>query len=329
MWPSSEGTPSRSLPPAVETGRVVFESESGESCCVAIDPTLISGSAQRGLAVLTDLAPGGATVRVAGFTTDFAPTAPGVLTACKTIPANIGQPCDPTRVASPAFESDPIFVTIIAGSQTNVGTVDMKSFPFVYAYSPGQDESAPAPVQFALTVVDAITGIRADSVTLDVSFTLPVANPTPGSSPFRSLTKRVPLTLTGCDDGTDLPCSGTGTLELTGFKANGTAPELPEGEVEARIVAENTADPARLVDFRYSFIVLATPTATATATTSAAGGTPAISEPSSQTAQPVASTGGLELSSDLPNRAATPPAANANARGATSPTPTRTPRRDA
>jgi len=329
VWPNPEGTPSRSLPPAVVTGRIVFESQSGEACCVAIDPALISGSAQRGLAVLTDLAPGGATVRVAGFTTDFAPTSPGIVTPCKTIPPNIGVPCDLERVASPAFESDPIFVTIVGGTRTNIGTVEMSSYPFVYAFSPGQDESAPAPVQFALTVTDAINNIRADSLTLDVLFTLPVEHPTPGESPFRSLSKRVPLSLTACDDRGGAPCSASGTLELAGFKAVGTAPELPEGEVQARIVAENIADPPRAVDFRYSFIVLATPTATATATTSAASGTPATILQPADGSSSVPTRGGLELPSDAPNLVTPPPGRAAGARGATSPTPTRTPRRDA
>ncbi len=159
MWPSRTETPSATLPPSVVTGRIVFESAS-LSCCVAIDPSLLSGSAQRGLAVLTNLPPGPATVTVAGFATDFAPTPPGILATCDTNPPSLEHPCDPVQVASPAFESDPIAVTIFAGVQTNVPTVEMNSFPFLYAYTPGQDERAPAPVQFALTVTDATTNVR-------------------------------------------------------------------------------------------------------------------------------------------------------------------------
>jgi hypothetical protein len=270
VWPSRGETPSAQLPPAVQTGRIVFESQSGESCCVAVDPKLISGGSQRGLAVLTDLAPGPATVTVAGFTTNYAPTVDGILTTCTTTPPGIAHPCDAVQLAAPAFESDPIFVTIIAGVQTNVPTVEMVSFPFPYAFTPGQDDNAPAPVQFALTVVDAVTNIRADSVGLEVSFTVPVEHPTPGTPPFRSLSKRVPLTLSPCDDGSDLPCSNGGDLDLSGFHATGTAPELPEGEVEAHLTAENLDEPPRGLDFRYSFVVLATATATATATPSSA-----------------------------------------------------------
>jgi hypothetical protein len=160
-------------------------------------------------------------------------------------------------------------VTILAGVQTNLGDVPMDALPFLFDFTPAQDTDAPAPVQFALTVVDAATNIRSDSVELEVSFTAPQ---TPGAtaSPFRVLSKRVALTLSPCADGTGQPCSPQGNLELAGFAATGTAPELPEGQVEAHITAENLGNPPRDLDFRYSFNVLATPTATATATPTAA-----------------------------------------------------------
>jgi hypothetical protein len=262
-WPSRDGEPTTMLPPSVKTGRVVFSSQSGESCCVAVDPSILSGNAKRGLAILNDLPVGPATVTVAGFTTDFAPVVSGVTKTCSTIPANAARDCDPMQLASPAFESPPLSVVIIGGAQTNIGQVPMEAFPFLFSFSPGQGASAPAPVQFAMTVVDAATNVRAESVQLDVSFTVPDENP---GSPFRVLTKRVPLSLVPCADGTTNPCSPTANLQLTGFNASGTAPELPEGPVEARVVAENTANPPHGLDFRYTFVVLATPTATATAT---------------------------------------------------------------
>jgi hypothetical protein len=265
-WPTRDGGMTTELPPAIMTGRVFFSSATGEQCCVAVDPSLLSGSAQRGLAILNDLPPGPATVTVAGFTTDFAPTIPGVTTTCSTtVPQNAAKACDQTLVAAPAFESPPLSVTIVAGAQTNVGDVPMDAFPFLFDFSPAQGASAPAPVQFALTVVDAVTNIQRDSVALEVSFDVP--DPQGGSgSPFRRLTKRVTLELNACEDGSNQPCSPQGNLDLAGFAATGTAPELPEGEVEARVTAENLGDPPRALDFRYPFFVLATPTATATAT---------------------------------------------------------------
>jgi hypothetical protein len=312
-WPSRGETPSSSLPPAVVTGRVVFESASGESCCVAVDPSLLSGSAERGLAILNDLPIGPATVTVAGFTTDFAPTVDGIATTCTTSPAGAAQPCDPQRVAAPAFESAPISVDILAGVQTNLPPVQMDALPFLFDFSPAQNASAPAPVQFALTVVDAVTGIRADSVALEVSFSAPE-----DGSPFRALTKRVPLDLTACADGSGDPCSPGGTLELAGFHADGTAPELPEGEVEAHVTAENLAVPPRALDFRYSLFVLATATETATATPTA----PTESSPANATITR------FTITSRSPASGAVTPALDSSARAgaaAPQPTPTATP----
>lgn len=269
-WPSRDGGTTTTLPPAVETGRVVFQSSTGEACCVAVDPSLLSGSAQRGLAILNDLPVGPATVTVAGFTTTFAPVVSGIVDTCKTIPANAAHDCDPVQLAAPAFESPPLAVTIIAGVQTNLGDVPMEAFPFLFDFSPAQDASAPAPVQFDLTVVDAATNIQQDSVALEVSFSVPDENAAVSGSPFRILTKRVLLDFNACADGSSTPCSPQGNLQLAGFAATGTAPELPEGQVEAHITAANLADPPRELDFRYSFIVLATPTATATATATTA-----------------------------------------------------------
>jgi hypothetical protein len=284
-WPMRGGGETTMLPPSVVTGRVVFQSQF-ESCCVAVDPTILSGSAHRGLAILTNLPVGPATVTVAGFTTDFAPTVAGILATCDTAPAQAAHPCDAMRVAAPAFESPPLAVTILSGVQTNLPEVPIAALPFVLDYSPPQDAIVTPPFNFAFTVVDAVTGIRPESVALDVSFQVPSDEP----PSFRTITKRVHIDLNTCDDGSDAPCSQTGKLDLAGFKALGAAPELPEGPVEARITAENLADPPRDVDFRYSFNVLATPTETETsppvsATPESAGGSPAAGEVSSAAAQ--------------------------------------------
>jgi hypothetical protein len=328
-WPSRDGGTTTMLPPAIETGRVVFQSAAGESCCVAVNPSLLSGSAQRGLAILNDLPVGPATVTVAGFTTMFAPIVPGIVDTCKTIPANAARDCDAVQVAAPAFESPPLAVTIIAGVQTNIGDVPMEAFPFLFDFSPAQDASAPAPVQFDLTVVDAVTNVRQDSVALEVSFSVPDENPE-GGSPFRVLTKRVLLDLNACADGTSTPCSPQGNKQLAGFAATGTAPELPEGPVEAHITAENIADPPRGLDFRYSFIVLATPTATATATATTAlegasvgaGVSPAGAR-STPTLALEASAGGL--AGETPAATDAPSGAGGAPNAAIPPTPTATP----
>jgi hypothetical protein len=309
-WPMRDGEPSSTLPPSVETGRVVFESQSGESCCVAVDPSLLSGSSERGLAILNDLPPGPATVTVAGFTTTFAPTVPGILATCTTVPANAAHPCDPVQVEAPAFESDPLPVTILAGVQTNLGQVPMVAKPFLYDFTPAQDAEAPPPVQFALTVADAATNIQADSVGLEVMFMMPPPavklDTTP--SPFRAITKRVTLALTPCADGSSMPCSG-GALQLAGYVATGTAPELPEGPVVAHVTAANQGSPPQQLDFSYSFNVLATATALSTATSTV---TPTVTvtrtSTATRTSTPTAQTGSAVAVGAKPN-----PGALANA----------------
>jgi hypothetical protein len=265
MWPDRGGGTSTTLPPAVTTGRVVFSSASGEACCVAVDPTLLTpaGSA---LLILDDLPPGPATVTIAGFPTDFAPAVPGIDATCKTVRSNGVEPCDPTRAASASFESAPLPVNIVAGAQINLGDVDVSSLPFVLAgFVPAQDEavqpSAEEIVNFDFTVADAVTGVAADSVALDLTVNVP---DTTQPSQFRALTKRIPLTLTPCTDGTGAPCNKGADQDLAGFGATGIAQYFPAGPAEVRITAQNLADPARNVDFRYAFEILPVPTATPT-----------------------------------------------------------------
>ena len=263
MWPDRGGGTSDTLPAAVVTGRVVFQSASGEACCVAVDPTLLSPEPGQNILVLDDLAPGPATVTVAGFATDFAPAVPGITETCKTVKPEGVMPCDGTQTASPSFESVPLDVNIIAGAQINLGTIDVSSLPFVLQdFTPAEGGAEAPPVQFDFTVADAVTGVAADSVALDVTVTVPDEKI---PNQFRSLTKRIPLTLDACADGGAKPCSPQGDLQLAGFKANGVALNLPEGPAEARITAQNLADPVRDVDFRYIFTVLPEPSETPTA----------------------------------------------------------------
>lgn len=264
-WPEREGGSSTALPPVVRSGRIVFESESGETCCIAVDPTLLSGSSSPGLAVLSDLPVGPATVTVAGFSTDFAPAVPGITTTCSAGPPGAVRPCDPVQVAPPAFSSDPLPVDILSGVQTNLGTVEMKARPFVFGFAPSQGEETREPVGFDFTIVDAVSGVRENSVGLEIRFEVEdnsAATPVPSRTPrpsFRLVSKRIPITLSACADGSSTPCSQAG-LGLSGFMATGQGVNMPSGVVEARIMAANQGVPPQSVDFSYPFTILPTPT---------------------------------------------------------------------
>lgn len=269
MWPDRGGGSSSTLPPTVVTGRVVFRSATGEACCVAVDPTLLTPPTGPALLVLDDLPIGPATVTIAGFSTDFAPAVPGITLTCRTVSPIGVAPCDATRNASPAFESAPLAVNILAGVQINLGEIDVQALPFVLDdFLPAQQSAVEPPVQFDFTIADAVTGVAADSVALDVTVMVPDEE---RPSVFRSLTKRIPLTLAPCADGSAEPCSPDGDLELDGFHAAGVAERLPEGPAEVRITGRNLADPARAVDFRYVFDVLPEPTETPAAPAAEAG----------------------------------------------------------
>ena len=54
LWPERGGGTSEDLPPVVMIGRIVFESETGEACCLAVDPDLLMTD----LLVLDDLPTG-------------------------------------------------------------------------------------------------------------------------------------------------------------------------------------------------------------------------------------------------------------------------------
>jgi hypothetical protein len=262
-WPDRDGGVSGEFPAVVETGRIVFQSETGEACCVAVDPAQLG---DRGLAVLDDVPVGLATVTVAGFPGDFAPAVPGIFLTCSTDPPMAAMPCDLIQAASAAFESAPLEVEILAGMQTDIGVVPLESLPFVFEKSPEQGTSNQPPIDFVFTVVDAVNGVRPDSVMLEMVFEI-ADDPDDGGDTapsFRVMTKRVPIELSPCDDTSAPPCSPDGDLDLVGFVAAGTAPRVPEGKVEARITAENLSNPSRSMDFRYPVFVL--PTATKTFT---------------------------------------------------------------
>jgi hypothetical protein len=266
--PPQPTRPPSALPPIVETGRVVFRSSNGESCCIAVDPALLPPMPQQGLRVLVldDLPIGRATVAISGYVQDFAPAPAGVTATCRT-QSSIGvRPCDPTLKASAAYESDPVPVTILPGALVNLGAIELAALPFLLDFTPPQNTQALQPVDLAFTVVDARTGIAAPSVALDVT-----SNVAQGEPPVvRPQTRRVPLELDPCLDGSARPCSPQGNLSLSGFKARGVAEPLSPleaGPVTARITAQNLADPSRDLDFSYLFMALPAPTRTPVATT--------------------------------------------------------------
>jgi len=240
------GEPSE-LGPTVQTARIAFNSDTGERCCVALPASQTPSGA---LLVLDDLPAGPATVIVSFFAEDFAPSVPGTEATCKTVPADLGRPCETTRVASPSFESDMQSVEIIAGGQTAAPDLTIHALPFVFDFIPENGETVEDPVAFAFTVADPVTAVEEESVVLEVTLQEPV-----GSS-FRPLTKRVALQLSPCDDGTEEPCSLEGDREVVGFHAQSDATMLLPGPVDVRIRAVNQDEPPQAADFMYQFDVV-------------------------------------------------------------------------
>ncbi|HSP96691.1 MAG TPA: hypothetical protein VL049_05540, partial [Candidatus Dormibacteraeota bacterium] len=243
------------LPDICNIGRVVFRSQTGESCCIAVDPVLLPPKPVPGQPnlVLTNLPLGPATVTIDGYVENFAPLPPDVTATCETLNTSGVRPCD-TLDASAAYGSAPKVITIFGGVRVNLGDVEVAALPFLLDFTPPQNAEVPVPVDMAFTVVDPETGIAAPSVALDITLNVPQGEP----PVFRPLTKRVPLQLDPCKDSSGQPCSTGDDLGVTGFMARAVAEYLsylPAGPVEARITAQNLADPPRDLDFRYMFVV--------------------------------------------------------------------------
>jgi hypothetical protein len=244
VWPQpGGGESSAQLPAAVQTVRVTFDSQAGFQCCLAVNPTTVPIDPASGLRllVLGQLPPGPATFALTAFATDFAPAPDGVTELCPTSPPGVGQACDATRPASPAFQSQPQPVTIVAGTRAQAVDISLVALPFVFDLQPAPGDSAASPVPLAFTVADAVTGIDGNSI----------------EASFRSLSKRVPVTLSPCDDKTDNPCSEQGQLQVMGFRAVSTPVPLPPGKVSLSITGSNLASPPQQLDFTYEFTVVA------------------------------------------------------------------------
>ena len=254
------------LPAAVKTIRIAFDSDAGQRCCLAVDPTQlpIDPASGRRFLVLSDLAGGGATVGLAGFATNFAP-ADATVAPCPSDPPGAGQACDPSRVAAPSFQSDPQRVNIISGIETAAGDIPVFAVPFLLNLGPDAGSSVPNPVAVTFTVADAASGIDSQSVSVDVA-----QNDQPAPA--------VPLTLTPCDDATSRLCSPGGELHVTGFQVVRQPQTLQVGSVTVDVHARNLATPQRTVDLSYQFSAesaAATPTPVATRTPTGAS-TPGV-----------------------------------------------------
>ena len=245
VWPEPSGGISAALPSAVQTVRVVLDSEAGLHCCIAVDPATVPIDNTTGLRLLLldKLPPGPATFSMVGFPTDFAPAPEGFTEICPTDPPDIGQACDTTRPATSSFDSPEQSITIIAGQRSQPTDITMEALPFVFDLHPAPGDSAPSPLSVAFAAAEAVTGIDGSSITVEAL--------------FRSLSKRISVQLSPCDDGSTSPCSQNGQLQVTGFHAVGTPVALPPGPASLRITARNLASPPRELDFTYDFTVLA------------------------------------------------------------------------
>jgi parallel beta-helix repeat protein len=253
------------LPAAVQTARIVFVSNGGGSCCIAVNPTLlpIDPTTGRGFLVLDQLPIGPATLTLAGFATDFAPAQAGVTNLCPTDPAGTGAACDAVRLATPSFESNPTAVTIAEGTETNAGDIPVFSLPFLLNFTPDSGSTVANPVSVAFTVVDAVNGINRQSIALNVS---------QNGVPVGGLN-----TVNACSDASAAPCSAGGTLGVTGFKVTGQAQTLNLGSAQVRIQASNLAPTPRALDFSYQFQVgSVSPGPTPTGPTPTPNGTPQV-----------------------------------------------------
>ncbi|MFN8628463.1 MAG: hypothetical protein U0587_21150 [Candidatus Binatia bacterium] len=238
-WRTGGGAPS-----AVTTVRVVFASDAGARCCIAVAPSSVPvdpASGQR-LLVLDALPPGPATFTLSGFATDFAPAPTGIDSICPTNPANVGRSCDTQRPAAPSFVSDPQKVTIVAGTRAQAPTVEVYAVPFVLELYPAPGDAVQSPLSARFTTMDAVTGIDRNSIVLEAS--------------FRSLTKRIPLTLSTCDDATQTPCSPQGTLQVSGYRAISDIRTFPPDLISLRILANDLNAPPEQLDFTYTFTAL-------------------------------------------------------------------------
>lgn len=314
------------IPTSVNCLRIVFESDAGFSCCVAIDPIRSPedpNSGERSIE-LNQPPAGGATLRIDGFAGDFAPTVNGITEICSILPTSaVKGPCDQERLATPSFSGPPTRVVVPAVGRGDAGEIPLPSVPFLVDFLPPPASQQMNPVPFSFTVADTIHGIDADSVQLDVS--------SDGGNPVE-----IDLDLVACADDSSETCSTSGALVVSGFKAAAAAPVPANGVVQARIRARNLAPTPKALDFTYQFAVATpTPTNTPAATsspTNTATSTPTRTPTRTATQTPIATATSTPTftftSTNTSTRTATPtrtPSATATLTPTSTPTVTATP----
>jgi hypothetical protein len=243
---AAEGGFGTQIPSSVRTVRIVLDTQKTGRCCIAVSSSL---PARR--VVLDNIANGAAVISVAGFATDFAPTAGEGDTQCATDPIDVGTPCDAVRLASPSFQSDAKSFDVAPGTLTEIGSIEIPAVPFVVTAQPAPHGAAVRPVSIQLTVADAVTGVDANSIAL-------VVTPESGSESVVRLRTLVP-----CADGSPQPCSAGGALQVSGFIIEGEPVDIATGAATLQAQARNLASPSRALNFAYPFAVVdGTPTPT-------------------------------------------------------------------
>jgi hypothetical protein len=245
------------LPASVQTVRFVFISATGFACCVSVDPDAAPTNPDSGkrFIILDSLPVGPGTIQLSGFPTTFATTPSGVTEMCAVDPL-IGRACS-TRPATPSFDSGPQPVNIRAQGDTDAGDISIDALPFLLmdALQPDPSSRVNSPVPIGFTVVDAVTGIDAESV--DAALI-----------PIGGSRRNLELTLQACRDGTATPCSPGSQFDVRGFIVTVAPQALPTGGAALELAAQNLATAPRTMELVYDFTVLPPPpTATATSMT--------------------------------------------------------------
>jgi hypothetical protein len=213
------------IPRAVKSVAIRVDPAVGARRCIAVDPRAVAVdpvSGQRQV-VFEKLHAGPAMVTIFGVTDDV---------------DSAREHCEGRGQHTPSFRSDPHEVLIRPLRFNDAGDIEVYALPFLLNLDPPAQEppaslTFPAPIRFA--VVDALSGIAGDSITV-----------TPPGSQNMSLTQ--------CDDAGSNQCSTGGGLGVTGFRVEQQAASQ-FGPVRVRISARNLSTPPRDLDFSYEIVV--------------------------------------------------------------------------
>ncbi|HYD47398.1 MAG TPA: hypothetical protein VEB21_03585, partial [Terriglobales bacterium] len=237
------------IPKAVRRVRITYQSQSTQ-CCVAFDPR-DARLAGRNI-VLTNLLPENATISLAGFPTDFAPSG-SLPSTCSTSPAEVALPCAGQGFATASFASEIRHVTVVGGSRTDAGELRVFPVPFLVdgTVIPAPGGVAGSPMAARFTIADAGIGVDAGSIAVNGGQLSP---PLDVGATIASKT--------ACSDLTGPPCSANGQLGVAGFQVVTSPVGFGLGGARMRVRADNLSG-SRL-DTSYDFLIGAvfTPTFT-------------------------------------------------------------------